>query len=133
MRLHATLTTAAAVLALASTAALAGETIRIAVGHQSMCTDTYTAGIVVKELKLLEKHLPKTGKYKDAAYEVSWSDYSSGGPITNQMLANKLSFGVMGDYPLVVNGAKFQETQSLRTLYVSGTGYNQKGSGNAIV
>jgi NitT/TauT family transport system substrate-binding protein len=98
-----------------------------------MCTDTYTAGIVVKELKLLEKHLPKDGKYKGATYEVSWSDYSSGGPITNQMLANKLNFGVMGDYPLVVNGAKFQETASLRTLYVAGTGYNQKGSGNAIV
>ena len=32
------------------------KTINIAIGHQSMCTDTYTAGIVVKELKLLEKH-----------------------------------------------------------------------------
>ena len=53
----------------------------------------------------------------------------SGGPITNQMLANKLNFGVMGDYPLIVNGAKFQETDSLRTLYVAGTGYNLKGSG----
>jgi NitT/TauT family transport system substrate-binding protein len=40
---------------------------------------------------------------------------------------------VMGDYPLVVNGSKFQETKSLRTLYVSGTGYNSKGAGNAIV
>lgn len=109
------------------------ETIRIAVGHQSMCTDTYTAGIVIKELNLLEKYLPKTGKYADADYKVSWSDYSSGGPITNQMLANKLNFGVMGDYPLIVNGAKFQETDSLRTLYVAGTGYNLKGSGNAIV
>jgi NitT/TauT family transport system substrate-binding protein len=49
------------------------------------------------------------------------------------MLANKLDFGVMGDYPLIVNGAKFQETESLRTLYVSGTGYNLLGSGNAIV
>jgi NitT/TauT family transport system substrate-binding protein len=49
------------------------------------------------------------------------------------MLAGKLSIGVMGDYPLVVNGAKFQATDSLRTLYVSGTGYNLKGSGNAIV
>jgi len=39
----------------------------------------------------------------------------------------------MGDYPLIVNGAKFQETESLRTLYVAGTGYNLKGSGNAIV
>ena len=39
----------------------------------------------------------------------------------------------MGDYPLIVNGAKFQATKSLRTLYVAGTGYNLKGSGNAIV
>ena len=109
------------------------ENIRIAIGHQSMCTDTYTAGIVVKELKLLEKHLPTTGKYADVTYKISWSDYSSGGPITNQMMANKLNFGVMGDYPLIVNGAKFQETDSLRTKYIAGTGYNLKGSGNAIV
>lgn len=109
------------------------EKIRIAVGHQSMCTDTYTAGIVVKELKLLEKYLPTSGKYAKAEYDVSWSDYSSGGPITNQMMANKLNFGVMGDYPLIVNGAKFQATDSLRTKYVAGTGYNLKGSGNAIV
>lgn len=111
----------------------AAEKIEIAIGHQSMCTDTYTAGIVVKELGLLEKYLPTEGKYADAEYDVSWADYSSGGPITNQMLANKLNFGVMGDYPLIVNGAKFQETESLRTLYVAGTGYNLKGSGNAIV
>ena len=109
------------------------EKINIAIGHQSMCTDTYTAGIVIKELGLLEKYLPTEGKYAEAEYDVSWADYSSGGPITNQMLANKLNFGVMGDYPLIVNGAKFQETDSLRTLYVAGTGYNLKGSGNAIV
>lgn len=131
MRKYLSFTVGAALLSLPATAS--AETIRIAVGHQSMCTDTYTAGIVVKELKLLEKHLPKTGKYKDAKYKVTWSDYSSGGPITNQMLANKLNIGVMGDYPLIVNGAKFQATKSLRTLYVAGTGYNLKGSGNAIV
>ena len=111
----------------------AAETIDIAIGHQSMCTDTYTGGIVIKELKLLEKHLPHTGKYADATYNISWADYASGGPITNQMLAGKLNFGTMGDYPLVVNGSKFQETKSLRTIYVSGTGYNLKGAGNAIV
>lgn len=109
------------------------KTINIAVGHQSMCTDTYTAGIVVKELHLLEKYLPTTGKYADVEYDIKWSDYSSGGPITNQMMANKLNFGVMGDYPLIVNGAKFQETDSIRTKYIAGTGYNLKGSGNAIV
>lgn len=118
-------------MALAS--AVQAKPIKIAIGHQSMCTDTYTAGIVVKELKLLEKHLPTTGKYADAKYEVVWSDYASGGPITNQMMANKLNFGVMGDYPLIVNGAKFQATDSLRTQYISGTGYNLKGSGNGLV
>jgi sulfonate transport system substrate-binding protein len=123
-----------AALGLLASAGVAGaETISIGIGHQSMCTDTYTAGIVVKELGLLEKNLPKTGKYKDVKYEVKWADYSSGGPITNQMLADKLNVGVMGDYPLIVNGAKFQQTKSLRSIYVAGTGYNVKGSGNAVV
>jgi NitT/TauT family transport system substrate-binding protein len=124
----------AAALGLALSApASAQTTIPITIGHQSMCTDTYTAGIVVKELGLLEKRLPKDGKYKGVKFEIRWSDYASGGPITNQMLANRLSIGVMGDYPLIVNGAKFQETKSLRSVYVAGTGYNLKGSGNAIV
>lgn len=122
-----------AVLALGLAVPAFAEPIEVSIGHQSMCTDTYTAGIVLKELKLIEKHLPKGGKYADAEFKISWADYSSGGPITNQMLAGKLNFGVMGDYPLIVNGAKFQATKSLRTLYVAGTGYNLKGSGNAIV
>ena len=123
----------ATAIAFAFAASAEAKTIQIGVGHQSMCTDTYTAGLIIKELKLLEKHLPKTGKYKDVQYDITWADYSSGGPITNQMLANKLNIGVMGDYPLIVNGAKFQATNSLRSLYVAGTGYNVKGSGNAIV
>lgn len=121
---------------LALAGAASAKEIRIGIGHQSMCTDTYTAGIIVKELKLFEKHLEplkKTAKYKDAEFKIRWADYSSGGPITNQMMANKLNIGVMGDYPLIVNGAKFQATESLRTLYVAGTGYNLKGSGNAVV
>lgn len=134
MTKHATISGAALAVGLGAFATSASaETISIAIGHQSMCTDTYTAGIVVKELGLLDKYLPTEGRYADVKYDISWADYSSGGPITNQMLANKLNFGVMGDYPLIVNGAKFQETDSLRTLYVAGTGYNLKGSGNAIV
>jgi NitT/TauT family transport system substrate-binding protein len=123
----------AAAFALSFVPSVSAKTIEIGIGHQSMCTDTYSAGLVIKELKLLEKHLPHTGKYKDVNYDIKWSDYSSGAPITNEMLANKLVFGVMGDYPLIVNGAKFQATDSLRTLYVAGTGYNLKGSGNGIV
>ncbi|HEU0202604.1 MAG TPA: ABC transporter substrate-binding protein [Burkholderiaceae bacterium] len=122
----------AALVAVLAAAAQA-ESIRIAIGHQSKCTDTYSAGVIVKELQLIEKHLPKDGKFKDAKFEFDWKDYESGAPITNQMLANKLDFGVMGDYPLIVNGAKFQETASLETLYIAGTGYNAYGSGNAVV
>jgi NitT/TauT family transport system substrate-binding protein len=44
----------------------AQETIRIGIGHQSLCTDTYSGGITVKKLGLLEKHLPRTGKYAGA-------------------------------------------------------------------
>jgi NitT/TauT family transport system substrate-binding protein len=108
-------------------------TIEIRIGHQSMCTDTYSAGLVIKELGLLQKRLPHDGKYKDVQYDITWKDYSSGGPITNEMLADKLDIGIMGDYPLIVNGAKFQATDSLRSLYVAGTGYNLRGSGNGIV
>lgn len=109
------------------------ETIDIGIGHQSMCTDTYAGGIIVEELKLLEKHLPHDGKYAGATYNIKWDDYASGGPITNQMLAEKLDIGVMGDYPVIVNGAKFQATRSLRSILVATTGYNLRGAGNAIV
>src|SRR3989441_9440562 len=113
--------------------AAAEETIRIGIGHQSMCTDTYSGGITIKELGLLQKYLPKDGKYKGVKYDIVWEDYTSGPPITNQMLAGKLDIGVMGDYPLLVNAARFQETKSLRSVLVTMTGYNVYGSGNAIV
>ncbi len=111
----------------------AAETITIAIGHQSMCTDTYPAGVVVKNLNLLERFLPHSGKYRNASYDVVWQDYSSGPPITNMMIAGKLQFGVMGDYPLIVNGANFQATGREQSLYVAGTGYNLRGEGNGLV
>ena len=56
MRKTALIASLAATVSLASV--LEAKTIKIGIGHQSMCTDTYTAGIIVKELKLLEKYLP---------------------------------------------------------------------------
>ncbi|MHB1585868.1 MAG: ABC transporter substrate-binding protein [Acidiferrobacteraceae bacterium] len=109
------------------------RTIAIRIGHQSMCTDTYPGGVVIKNLHLLQKFLPTTGRYQGVHYHIVWRDYSSGAPITNMMIANKLDFGVMGDYPLVVNGAKFQALRGERSLLVSGTAYNADGAGNGIV
>lgn len=113
--------------------AVSAETIRVGIGHQSMVTNTVSGGIVLEKLDLLEKHLPTTGKYADVDYEIVYRDYDSGPPITNQMLAGKLEFGVMGDYPLIVNGAKFQETGKQETRFIGVTGYNLRGTGNGIV
>lgn len=119
--------------ALFSSFTCSAETIRIGIGHQSKVTNTVTGGIILEKLKLVEKYLPTTGKYKDADYDIVYRDYDSGPPITNQMLASKLDFGVMGDYPLIVNGAKFQETGKDQSRFIAVTGYNLKGTGNAIV
>ncbi|MHB8255194.1 MAG: ABC transporter substrate-binding protein [Acidiferrobacter sp.] len=109
------------------------KTIRIRIGHQLMCTDTYPGGIIIKKLHLLQKYLPHTGRYKGVKYDVVWRNYGSGAPITNMMIAGKLDIGVMGDYPLVVNGVKFQQTRNERSLLVTGTAYNLDGAGNGIV
>lgn len=109
------------------------ETIHIGIGHQSMVTNTVAGGIVLEKLNLIDKYLPTDGKYKDAKFDIEFRDYDSGPPITNQMMANKLEFGVMGDYPLIVNGAKFQETGKQESRLIAVTGYNLKGTGNGIV
>ncbi|AKH22332.1 ABC transporter substrate-binding protein [Sedimenticola thiotaurini] len=109
------------------------ETIQIGIGHQSTVTNTVPGGIILEKLALLEKHLPKDGKYAGVDYEIVYKDYTSGPPITNQMLAGKLAFGVMGDYPLIVNGAQFEKTGRAESRFIAVTGYNLKGTGNGIV
>jgi NitT/TauT family transport system substrate-binding protein len=120
------------ILFLLSNPALA-ERITIGIGHQSMVTNTVAGGIVLEKLGLIEKYLPTEGDYADAEYEIIFRDYDSGPPITNQMMAGNLEFGVMGDYPLIVNGANFQATGRHETRFIGVTGYNRQGTGNGIV
>lgn len=124
---------ATGVLALALSGVSAAQTIDVRIGHQSQVTNTVSGGIVLEKLGLLEKHLPRDGKYANARYRIQFSDYDSGPPITNQMIAGRLEFGVMGDYPLIVNGARFQETGRMESRFIALTGYNLKGTGNGIV
>lgn len=133
MRNKTTAWIGAVAFALSPLAALSAETITIGIGHQSTVTNTVPGGIILEKLQLLEKHLPKDGKYADVDYELVYKDYTSGPPITNQMLAGKLAFGVMGDYPLIVNGAKFEKTGRKESRFIAVTGYNLKGTGNGIV
>lgn len=113
-------------------AAAPAETIEIGIGTQNTTTNTVTGGVVLKELGLLEKHLPKTGRYKDVQYSLSWQNATSGPPITNGMMANNIQIGMMGDYPLMVNGATGQATGN-ETQLVAIISYNAFGGGNGIV
>ncbi|WP_250523670.1 ABC transporter substrate-binding protein [Caballeronia sp. NCF2] len=127
---NASLVAMGSVLALASSAR--AETIDIGIGTQDTTTNTVTGGIVIKQLELLDKYLPHTGKYKDIAYNVTWQNATSGPPITNGMIAGKLQIGMMGDYPLLVNGATGHATNN-DTELVAVIAYNAHGGGNGVV
>ena len=122
----------AAAFALVVGLAHAAEVIEIGIGTQNTTTNTVTGGIIIKEMKLLEKYLPRTGRYKDVQYKIDWQNFTSGPPITNGMMANKIHIGMMGDYPLLVNGATGQQTRN-ETLLVAIIAYNQYGGGNGMV
>lgn len=91
-----------------------GETVKIGIGTQDTTTNTVTTGIVIRQLRLLEKYLPTDGKYANIKFELEWQNFTSGPPVTNGMMANKLQFGAMGDYPLVVNGFTFEKILKAR-------------------
>jgi NitT/TauT family transport system substrate-binding protein len=113
-------------------AARAGETIRIAIGTQDTTINTIHAGLVIRELKLLDKHLPRTGKYKDASYDIVWKNFTSGPPLNGEMLAGKLDIGSLGDFPSILNGVSFAKAGS-RSVYVATLSGSVLGAGNGLV
>lgn len=62
-----TFTKAAASTLIAMTVSLGAhaETLRLAIGTQDTTINCATGGLLIRELKLLDKYLPKDGKYKD--------------------------------------------------------------------
>lgn len=108
------------------------ETIRIAIGTQDTTINCATGGLLVRELKLLEKYLPRDGKYKDAQYDIQWKNFTSGAPLTNEMVAGKLDFGSMADFPGSFNGAAFQKAGK-QSLFINVLSGSTLGSGNGIV
>lgn len=122
-------------IAVVQSLALAQEKqeITIGIGTQNTTSNTVTGGIAIKELKLLEKYLPKTGKYQNTTWKLDWQNFTSGPPVTNGMVANKLQIGMMGDYPLLVNGATGQQNRGNETQLVAIIAYNAFGSGNGVV
>jgi NitT/TauT family transport system substrate-binding protein len=121
----------AAALALAEPAL--AETVTIGIGTQDTTTNTVTAGVVIRQLHLLEKYLPASGKYANIKFEMEWQNFTSGPPVTNAMMANKLQIGMMGDYPLIVNGFTFENNPDSKSRLIAVAAYSLSGSGNGIV
>ncbi|HVX77720.1 MAG TPA: ABC transporter substrate-binding protein [Bradyrhizobium sp.] len=109
------------------------ETVTIGIGTQDTTTNTVTTGTVIRQLHLLEKYLPTTGKYANIKFDIEWQNFTSGPPVTNAMMANKLQFGMMGDYPLIVNGFTFENNPESKSRLIAVSAYSLAGSGNGIV
>lgn len=118
---------------MAATAPVSAETITVGIGTQNTTTNTVTGGIIIKELGLMKKYLPTTGKYKDIHFKFDWENFTSGPPVTNGMIANKLQIGMMGDYPLLVNGSVFQNGHQTKSELIAIIAYNADGAGNGVV
>ena len=73
-------------------------------GHDDQLRHRRAAGA---RIDLLDKYLPHDGKYKDVQYDIEWHNFTSGAPLTNEMVADKLDFGAMADFPGSLNGAAF--------------------------
>jgi NitT/TauT family transport system substrate-binding protein len=105
----------------------------VVVGYQSKTINTVTAGTLLRAQGYFEKRLAELGKKNGRKYAVTWQDYDTGAPITAQMMAGKIDIGSMGDYPLLINGARGQQNPATRTTMVAVTGYNLRGALNTVV
>ena len=131
-RRRASLLLAATFFGASSPVSARAETIRVAIGTQDTTINCTTGGLLIRELKLLEKFLPHDGKYKDATYDIQWRNFTSGAPLTNEMVAGKLDLGAMADFPGSLNGYAFAKA-GRRSLFISVLSGSLRGSGNGIV
>jgi NitT/TauT family transport system substrate-binding protein len=108
------------------------ETIRIAIGVQDTTINCAAGGLLIRELGLLDRYLPHDGKYAGVTYDIQWKNFTSGAPITNEMIAGKLDFGVMADFPGALNGVAFKKAGK-RSKFIAVLSGSVKGSGNGVV
>ena len=106
--------------------------VRIAIGTQDTTINCATGGLLVRELGLLEKHLPKDGEFKNVKYNIEWKNFTSGAPLTSEMVADRLDIGAMAEFPAVNNLVAFKEAGK-ESIFLTPLSGSTTGSGNAIV
>ncbi|MDB4985285.1 MAG: transporter, substrate binding protein, partial [Myxococcaceae bacterium] len=112
----------------------AEETVRVAIGTQDTTINCATGGPLVRELHLLEKYLPKTGRYAHVKYELKWENQPTGAQLNSKVLANQLDIVQMADFPSILGATSLKATgKKVRSLYVATLSGGIHGAGNAIV
>lgn len=110
------------------------ETIRIAIGTQDTTINCATGGPLVRELHLLEKYLPKTGKYANVKYDIQWENQPTGAQLNTKYLANQLDIVQMADFPSVLGATALKAAgDKVQSHYIANLSGGLSGAGNAIV
>lgn len=128
------LTVAALVAALSVYGVSAAETVRVAIGTQDTTINCAAGGPLVRELKLLEKYLPRTGKYSNVEYDIQWESQPTGGQLNSKILNNQLDIVQMADFPAIIGHTAFLDAGTgVRTIYIASLSGGITGAGNAIL
>ncbi|HKP60810.1 MAG TPA: ABC transporter substrate-binding protein [Polyangiales bacterium] len=112
----------------------AAETVRVAIGTQDTTINCATGGPLIRELHLLEKYLPKTGKYQNVKYDIVWENQPTGAQLNSKYLANQLDIVQMADFPSILGATALAAAgDKVRSLYIANLSGGIHGAGNAIV
>lgn len=110
------------------------QVIRVAIGTQDTTINCATGGPIVRELHLLEKYLPNTGKYAHVKYDIEWQNQPTGAQLNTKYLANQLDIVQMADFPSVLGATALKAAgDQVRSLYIATLSGGINGAGNAIL
>lgn len=110
------------------------KTIRVAIGTQDTTINCAAGGPLVRELHLLEKYLPKTGKYENVKYDIVWENQPTGAQLNSKYLANQLDIVQMADFPAVLGATALKAAgDKVQSFYIATLSGGINGAGNAIV
>ena len=112
----------------------AAEKIRVAIGTQDTTINCAAGGPLVRELHLLEKYLPHSGKYQGVEYEIRWENQPTGAQLNSKYLANQLDIVQMADFPSVLGATAFAAAgDKVKSFYIASLSGGLEGAGNAIL
>jgi NitT/TauT family transport system substrate-binding protein len=110
------------------------ETVRVAIGTQDTTINCATGGPLVRELHLLEKYLPHTGKYEHVVYDIKWENQPTGAQLNSKYLANQLDIVQMADFPSVIGATALKAAGGdVQSFYIASLSGGINGAGNAVL